>query len=424
VVGEWQQSVAVHRSDGAGGFFTGSAFGAGPNPEMLGLGDIDADGWPDLFSTGFVLSPDVPRLRVLHGDGSRGFSYVTETVLWENPTAMAVADVDGDGRADAVLGQAFSAPAVFLATAQGTLAPPISIAWPGLVRSCMLLVDIDFDGNLDLVADVLSGTQASIGVALGNGTGSFAPAIQTPIANSPNDRMRAADVDADGHLDLVFGDSTWMLGVALGDGTGHFPSLQYVGSGVQGDGVFVADLDGDLRPEIALAGKGGNNLLFTGLYVLENRCEDRPVEIYCTAKLNALGCLPAIGSIGLPSSTASAGFTIAGSNVRNQKVGLMLYGVNGRAAAPFQGGTLCVSSPIKRSIATNSGGNPSSISDCSGVYSLDMNAFAAGALGGTPLPALRVPSTLVDCQWWGRDPGFLPPNNSTLTEALEYTVLL
>jgi len=143
--------------------------------------------------------------------------------------------------------------------------------------------------------------------------------------------------------------------------------------------------------------------------------------IYCTAKTNSLGCIPTIGSSGIPSPSATSGFVVKATNVINNKNGLLFYGVSGRSAMPFQGGTLCVASQIRRTPAVNSGGNPPP-NDCSGVFSIDMNSFAQGLLGGTPLPALSVPGTMVDCQWWGRDPGLPAPNNTTLSDGLEYVI--
>ncbi|HTF87137.1 MAG TPA: hypothetical protein VK843_01925 [Planctomycetota bacterium] len=147
-----------------------------------------------------------------------------------------------------------------------------------------------------------------------------------------------------------------------------------------------------------------------------------PTVVYCTAKINSLGCTPAIGATGAPSSTSTSGFVVSAGQVRNQKVGLLLYSTNGRAAVVFQGGFRCVNAPVKRSIPLNSGGTALPASDCTGVYSLDMNAFSHGVLGGTPSPALILPGQVVDTQFWGRDPGFPVPNNSTLSDALEYTV--
>ena len=144
--------------------------------------------------------------------------------------------------------------------------------------------------------------------------------------------------------------------------------------------------------------------------------------VYCTAKVNSLGCTPAISASGQPSASLPAGFTISAANVRNNKPGLLLYGTNGLASIPFHGGTLCVNAPVKRSTSVNSAGSPLPTNDCSGDYTIDMNAFASGALGGTPAAALLVAGTTVHTQWWGRDPGFAAPDNITLSDGLEYTV--
>ena len=175
----------------------------------------------------------------------------------------------------------------------------------------------------------------------------------------------------------------------------------------------------DARSDFWSATTDGDNLLANALSYV-GACGS-PAH-YCVAKVNSLGCTPAISSSGSASASAGSGFVVRGSNVRNGKTGLLIYSVSGRAATPFQGGTLCLQSPIKRTPSVNSGGTPLPASDCSGIYSTDMNAFAVGALGWHPHPALAIMGTTVDCQWWGPDPGFPTPNNTTLTDALEYIV--
>ena len=146
-----------------------------------------------------------------------------------------------------------------------------------------------------------------------------------------------------------------------------------------------------------------------------------PPIAYCTAKLNSQGCTPSIVATGVSSASATSGFTISATNVINNTVGLLTYTSAGRAATPFMGGWRCLNAPIRRSLQVYSGGSQPP-NNCSGVYSLDLNEFASGALGNSPAPYLSMPGTIIDVQFWGRDPGFAAPNNVALSDALEFSV--
>ena len=164
----------------------------------------------------------------------------------------------------------------------------------------------------------------------------------------------------------------------------------------------------------------------SNLYATINGVQIVPVSPgpvgYCTAKTNSLGCTPTISATGASSATAASGFVIESQSNRNQRPGLLIYGSTGRTAIPFHGGILCVAAPVRRTPGLSSGGASLPTQDCSGVFSIDLNAFAQGALGGNPAPALLVPGTVVDAQFWGRDPGFPAPDNISLSGGLEFVV--
>lgn len=246
--------------------------------------------------------------------------------------------------------------------------------------------------------------------------------------NSPNlDQLTALAISSSGdavvsdigstsvfRLDLGTGALTFLGNANVGN---WFSDLAFDSAGVlwgvkNGGGLYTIDTNTGAATFVSGTGS------FAGIAFRW----DCAVASYCTAKVNSLGCTPSIYSVGVQSTTALSGFEVRADDVRNQKVGILLYSVSGRAALPFSGGFLCVAGPVRRTPGVNSGGAALPASDCSGDYSIDMNSFAQGLLGGTPSPSLLVPGTVVDCQWWGRDPGFPSPNNTTLSNGLEYVL--
>ncbi len=147
--------------------------------------------------------------------------------------------------------------------------------------------------------------------------------------------------------------------------------------------------------------------------------------VYCTGKINSLGCTPSMGFTGNPSATCNSGFQLWAINEINNKPGLLIYSEFGRESKVFGlGGILCIKAPVRKAKGLNSGGNLPPAADCSGVYSIDFNMFTQGGLGLPPTPAafLKIPGQRVTAQFWGRDTGIAIPNNFSLSNAVEFFV--
>jgi hypothetical protein len=146
-------------------------------------------------------------------------------------------------------------------------------------------------------------------------------------------------------------------------------------------------------------------------------CPNGPFT-YCVAKTNSCGGTPALSFGGTSSASQSSGFTLNSSGARFGKSGLMIYTDMGPGSAPFQGGTLCVSATgLRRGPANLESG--ATVGNCDGLFSLDINAFAAGAAGGNPQAYLQSPGTQVNVQFWGRD---TQANGSYLSNGGQYVV--
>jgi hypothetical protein len=137
-------------------------------------------------------------------------------------------------------------------------------------------------------------------------------------------------------------------------------------------------------------------------------------EVYCVPKISSAGCTPSISSSGSPSASGAAPFVIGAASIINHRFGLLFFGLTGRTAFPFQGGTLCVLPPTRRTPTQDSGGSLAG-TDCTGTYSFDFNPLIQS---GTE-PGLGA-GVYVNAQYWYRDPA--SPSTTGLTDAIEFGI--
>jgi hypothetical protein len=189
------------------------------------------------------------------------------------PLAIAVADVNGDGKPDVIVSNDClnsrncnneGAVGVLLGNGDGTFRPAVSYASGGSSAASVAVADLNGDGKPDLVVanevPLGAGTDGVLAVLFGNGDGTFQPAVIYDSGGYAAMSVAVADLNGDGKPDLVVanwsgvstGDGT--LGVLLGTGNGTFqPVVTYDTGGIAADAVAVADVNGDGKPDLLVA---------------------------------------------------------------------------------------------------------------------------------------------------------------------------
>ena len=225
VVNQGSNNVTVLLGDGAGGFAPapGSPFDVGISPTALAIGDFNGDGKADVA----VINQAGNDVGVLLGDGSGRFTGVGSLqFVGTSPRSIVVGDFNGDGKLDfavansgdnnvtVLLGDGFGAFSKAPGSPFAVGASPLSIATG----------DFNGDGKLDLV--VANSGDNSVTLLLGTGSGSFNAAGNNPFAvGAPPQSITAGDLNGDGKLDIVVmvtANTTANVTVFMGDGAGGF----------------------------------------------------------------------------------------------------------------------------------------------------------------------------------------------------------
>lgn len=246
-----------------------------PDPVKPYLVDLDGDDDLDLL-IGMRFAGPAPYRNV---GTAQAATFQTWPGLITLPTvddlsAAAVADFDGDGLAEMVLGQE-NGPLRYFDNS-GTLESPHFVQNFGLANpisgprmignSSPTTLDWDGDGRLEIVVGHLFGDLMSLKLDTNGAYQVLMEASQDPLRvlfplfGSPT--PSTGDIDADGDTDVVVGGTFNGLVLLRNDGTPSAPSFSDVGPVIPGlSGLpYLADIDGDDDLDIAL-GQGDSVVL-------------------------------------------------------------------------------------------------------------------------------------------------------------------
>jgi hypothetical protein len=160
------------------------------------------------------------------------------------PTGLSVADVNGDGKLDLLVGNDFGDVLTLLGNGDGTFRP-----YQRADRHIALAVaDLNGDGIDDFVFgnEALDRVSVTFGQSGQRVIGDRHDGLLAPGA------VRTADLNGDGILDLVVANSgANTVLVYLGTGHGQFAPAQSFFAGTDPVGITIASLDDDLVPDPA-----------------------------------------------------------------------------------------------------------------------------------------------------------------------------
>ena len=184
-----------------------------------------------------------------NGNGSFGAPLLTQTI--NQPTALAVRDLNGDTKRDLVVTTAAGVAAVLLGNGDGTFAPRVDYA-VGTNPKWVVVGDFNNDTKLDLAVANDGGTGVSI--LLGNGDGTFGTATEV-VSGGVSDSLEPGDFNRDGKLDLaVVHDGTGgpAVSVLFGKGDGTFNAPKSYSTQVGPGSVGVGDFNRDGKLDLAV----------------------------------------------------------------------------------------------------------------------------------------------------------------------------
>jgi hypothetical protein len=265
--------LIVHLQTSPGSFAAVQTAVVGEYPWRFAVGDIDGDGAVD------VAVVDVDGSRgvwvLLQDTGNRGHLLAArEVASGVGADDVSLGDLNGDGAPDlAVADRSVNSGRLWLlyqdAARRGSFLPAVAMPVPGIATTGVVAGDVDGDGRADLAMTVALAPDkytpnSVIGISLQQPDGTIGPVETIAPQHGLNvARMTIADYDGDGRNDVFayFTPSSSQYQAKLmvllqGPVPGQFSEpVDTPMQDIKGiNDAVIADLDGDRRPDAAVAG--------------------------------------------------------------------------------------------------------------------------------------------------------------------------
>ncbi len=205
-----ESQAAVLLNDGHGGFESSPAFAVEGGVPVMQLGDVDGDGAPDLVTADL----QNPRVDLRLGDGRGGFGAAREIDARQVVVAIATGDLNGDGAVDLVVGTlaaliqpSATSVGVLFADGKGGFGAPVM--YPGEdFPTAIEIADADGDGFRDVI--VAHDSRGTIAVMRNDGRGGLGAPTMFVTGGFPT-ALATGDLNRDGRADIAVANLTGVV---------------------------------------------------------------------------------------------------------------------------------------------------------------------------------------------------------------------